>query len=107
MESHQIPILFLQDDYALLEMYREFLEAKGYDPIVIRGGKGALEYAIAETPSLLTLKARKNASLKNRSPIFIFTQCCTINQKFDLKSAVISSEVFSQLNKLENLSSAT
>lgn len=98
MESHEIPILFLQDDIVLLKMYREYLEAKGYDPIVIRGGKDALEYAIAETPSLLTLNAKRSSSPRtNRSPIFIFTQRSALDNKFTIKPAAITSEIFSEL----------
>ena len=70
-----MPILFLQDDEQLIEMYKEYFEKKGYRSIVVRNGQKGLERAISEGPSLITLKVESSSQgvSKNHIPIILFT----------------------------------
>lgn len=96
----KIPILFLKDDLELIEMYQNFFEARGYSSVVIRGGEEGLERAIAEGPSLVTFKTYTTTTGKNHhSPVIIFTYQSKIesNERPQVRSAVMSSEVFSEI----------
>ena len=96
----KIPILFLKDDEILIEMYKNYFEARGYSSIVIRGGRRGLEQAIAEGPSLVTFNTYKMTDGKNNnSPVMIFTYQSEVeyNNSLEVTSAIMSSEVFSEI----------
>jgi len=91
-------------------MYQTYFEERGFNSVIIRGGRNVLELAMMESASFLTLDSKKTVRNKqNKQSIYIFTHQnrSEITSEFELKSAVISSEVFNHLNKLENLSSTT
>ena len=96
----KIPILFLKDDEILIEMYKTYFETRGYCSVVIRGGEEGLERAIAEGPSLVTFNSYTTTSGKNgHAPIIIFTyqSKAECHDRAIVKSAVMSSEVFSEI----------
>lgn len=97
----KIPILFLKDDEILIEMYKNYFESRGYSSLVIRGGGEGLEQALAEGPSLAIFDTYKMTEGTNgKSPVLIFTFQSEIEASTpDVRSAVMSSEVFS---KIEN-----
>ncbi len=96
----KIPILFLKDDDILIEMYKNYFEARGYSSIIIRGGRQGLEQAIEAGPSLVTFDSYKmTTGTKGKSFVLIFTYLGTeeCNDSPEVKSAVMSSEIFSSI----------
>lgn len=97
----KIPILFIKDDDILIEMYKDYFESRGYRSILIRGGKEGLEEAFEEGPSLATFDIQTLTKGEDSSLILIFTYSSRkrYEERPEITSAVISSDVF---NKIEN-----
>lgn len=99
----KIPILFIKDDETLIEMYREYLELRGYRSIIIKGGEKELKRAIIEGPALVTfdINTLTQGNEKVRSLIIIFTYTCSAHgdERPEVTSAVISSDVFEKIEK--------
>lgn len=95
----KIPMLFIKDDELLIDMYRSYFEAKGFRLAVIRGGEEKLERALAEGPSLITFEPDVLINKENNnSLVLMFTyQVKKETPKPEITSAVISSEVFSEI----------
>lgn len=96
----KIPILFLRDDEIIIEMYKNYFEARGYSSIIIRGGRQGLEQAIEAGPALVTLDSYKmTKGSKGESFVLIFTYLSNkeFNDNPEVKSAVMSSEIFSSI----------
>lgn len=103
-----MPILFLRDDITLIEMYKTYFEARGYNLIVIRGGQEELQRAIIEGSSLVTFKTSSSTrgNVKN-SQVIIFTHQ-SYEENVDrpkITSATKSSDVFAELDNMFNHSS--
>lgn len=96
----KIPILFLKDDLVLIEMYKNYFETRGYSLVVIRGGEEGIERAIAEGPSLVTFKTfTATKGMNSHSPAIIFTyqDSRDLGERPKIRSAVMSSEVFREI----------
>lgn len=101
----KIPILFLKDDNTLIEMYCSYFEARGYSSIVIRGGEEGLIKAMEEGPSLVTFKSSVSTKGSNaHSPVIIFTfeSDFESEERPKIMSAIMSSEVFAELENSLN-----
>lgn len=81
-------------------MYKSYFEARGYSMVVIRGGEEGLERAIAQGPSLVTFRTFETTrGTNNHSPVIIFTynNRCVFGEQPKIKSAVMSSDVFREI----------
>jgi CheY-like chemotaxis protein len=67
-------ILIVEDNELNMKLFRDLLEAQGYNVLQTRDGMQALDLARAERPDLISVKEVARPMSPNLSPLTIFSR---------------------------------